>query len=80
MGSPNKLPLLKKAFRLLVKQLRPIDRVSIVVYAGAAGVVLEPTKGDKKAEIINALDQVDAGLNWPTKSQKRTSLRMAIIV
>ncbi|TCK69042.1 Ca-activated chloride channel family protein [Winogradskyella wandonensis] len=61
MGSPNKLPLLKSAFKLLVNQLRKEDKVSIVVYAGAAGVVLEPTSGDKKAKIIAALDNLNSG-------------------
>lgn len=61
MESPNKLPLLKSAFKLLVNQLREKDRVSIVVYAGAAGVVLEPTRGDKKTEIIKALENLHAG-------------------
>lgn len=59
MDSPDKLPLLKSAMRLLVDQLRPEDRVSIVVYAGAAGVVLEPTAD--KAEILEAIKRLDAG-------------------
>ena len=61
MQAPNKLPLLKSAFRLLVSQLRDQDRVSIVVYAGAAGVVLEPTKGSNKNEIMEALGRLEAG-------------------
>ncbi|MBN1387956.1 MAG: von Willebrand factor type A domain-containing protein [Bacteroidales bacterium] len=61
MNSPNKLPLLKSAFRLLVNELRAEDRVSIVVYAGAAGVVLEPTPGNKKQEILEAIDRLNAG-------------------
>lgn len=61
MGSANKLPLLKSAFKLLVNQLREKDKVSIVVYAGAAGVVLEPTRGNNKMEIIKALDQLESG-------------------
>jgi len=61
MSSQNKLPLLKSAFKLLVKQLRKKDKVAIVVYAGAAGVVLEPTSGEKKEEIIAALDNLEAG-------------------
>ncbi|TCP26910.1 Ca-activated chloride channel family protein [Tenacibaculum skagerrakense] len=61
MESSNKLPLLKKAFKLLVNQLRSEDKVSIVVYAGAAGVVLEPTSGDKKEKILNALHNLEAG-------------------
>ena len=61
MGSQNKLPLLKSAFKLLVNQLRGKDKVSIVVYAGAAGVVLEPTSGDNKEKIIEALDNLHSG-------------------
>jgi Ca-activated chloride channel homolog len=61
MSSDNKLPLLKSAFKLLVNQLREEDKVSIVVYAGAAGVVLEPTSGKHKERIISALDKLEAG-------------------
>ncbi|MFD1015082.1 vWA domain-containing protein [Winogradskyella rapida] len=61
MGASNKLPLLKSAFKLLVNQLRAKDKVSIVVYAGAAGVVLKPTSGDQKETILTALDQLHSG-------------------
>ena len=61
MGSPNKLGLLKQAFKLLVNQLREKDKVSIVVYAGAAGVVLKPTSGKHKDKIIEALDNLHSG-------------------
>lgn len=61
MNSPNKLGLLKKGMQLLVKQLRPEDRVSMVVYAGASGVVLEPTPGDQSFRITHALEQLSAG-------------------
>lgn len=61
MNTTNKLPLLKKAFRLLVAQLRPKDKVSIVVYAGAAGVVLKPTSGKNKGKILEALNNLEAG-------------------
>lgn len=61
MNAPSKLPLLKSAFGLLVEQLRKQDKVSIVVYAGAAGVVLEPTSGDNKEAILNALNKLSAG-------------------
>ncbi len=59
MNSPDKLPLLKSAMRLLVGQLRAEDRVSIVVYAGAAGLVLKPTSD--KDEILAAIDRLSAG-------------------
>nr|WP_295925501.1 von Willebrand factor type A domain-containing protein [uncultured Dyadobacter sp.] len=61
MMDQNKLPLLKQAFKLLVDQLRPEDKLSIVAYAGAAGVVLPPTSGSNKADIREALEQLQAG-------------------
>ena len=61
MQSPDKLPLLKQAFAQLVAQLRAQDRVSIVVYAGSAGLVLPPTPGDRRDEILAALDRLEAG-------------------
>ncbi len=61
MSNDNKLPLLKKAFKLLVNQLREKDKVSIVVYAGAAGLVLEPTSGAHKNKINRALQNLEAG-------------------
>ena len=61
MRSPDKLPLLKKAFALLVDQLRPQDRVAIVVYAGAAGLVLPSTPGSDHDKILHALEQLSAG-------------------
>ena len=57
----DKLPLLKKAFALLVEQLRPQDRVAIVVYAGAAGLVLPSTPGDRHSTILAALERLEAG-------------------
>ena len=61
MESPDKLPLLKKAFALLVEQLRAEDRVAIAVYAGAAGLVLPSTPGDAREEILAALENLRAG-------------------
>ena len=61
MDEPDKLPLLKRAFGLLVDQLGENDTVSIVAYAGSAGVVLEPTKGSDKTKILAALDNLAAG-------------------
>ncbi len=61
MGEPNKLPLLKSSFKLLVANLRAIDKIALVVYAGAAGVVLPPTPGNEKGKIIRALDDLEAG-------------------
>jgi len=61
MESPDKLPLLKNAFKLLTNQLTGKDRVAIVVYAGNAGMVLEPTTGDQKYKIRSAIDRLQAG-------------------
>ena len=61
MNSPNKLPLLKSAFQLLTQQMRKEDRVAIVVYAGAAGLVLPSTTGDLKQRILDAIGKLQAG-------------------
>ena len=61
MRPDNKLPLLKKAFALLVDQMRPQDRVAIVVYAGAAGLVLPSTPGNRREKILAAIDELEAG-------------------
>ncbi len=61
MNELNKLPLLKSSLKLLVNELRPTDRVSIVVYAGSAGLVLPSTPGNQKSKIIAALDKLEAG-------------------
>ncbi len=61
MSNANKLPLLKKAFRLLINQLGEQDRVAIVVYAGASGVVLPSTPATEKEKIFASLEQLEAG-------------------
>ncbi len=61
MSSPNKLALLKQGFLKLIDQLRPEDRVAIVVYAGAAGLVLKPTSGQYKATIKCAISKLQSG-------------------
>ncbi len=61
MQAADKLELLKASMKLLAQRLRAQDRVSIAVYAGAAGAVLEPTPGDQSAKIIAALDTLTAG-------------------
>lgn len=61
MQAANKLPLLQKSLKLLVNQLRKEDKVSIVVYAGAAGVVLPSTKGTDRQTIKLAIDKLQAG-------------------
>jgi Ca-activated chloride channel family protein len=61
MNQTNKLPLLKRSLTMLSNQLTSDDQVSIVVYAGASGVVLEPTAGNNKVAIQQALDKLSAG-------------------
>ena len=61
MGGENKLPLLKEALGLLVDTLNQDDRIAIVAYAGAAGLVLPPTPGNNKAAILKAMDNLEAG-------------------
>ena len=61
MNQDNKLPLLIQSLKVLVAQLRNQDKVAIVVYAGAEGLVLPPTSGGEKQTIINALEQLNAG-------------------
>lgn len=61
MNEPNKLPLLRSSFKVLLDQLRPTDKVGIVVYAGSAGMVLPPTSAKEKNKIIEALDKLQAG-------------------
>ncbi|MGD8388532.1 MAG: von Willebrand factor type A domain-containing protein, partial [Desulfobacteraceae bacterium] len=61
MNMPDKLPLLKNAFRMLVDRLDAEDTVALVVYAGSAGTVLEPTPVQQKGKILAALDRLKAG-------------------
>jgi len=61
MDRPNRLPLVKAGLNLLVDQLTAQDRVAIVVYAGAAGLVLPPTPGNEKATIKQAITRLNAG-------------------
>jgi Ca-activated chloride channel homolog len=61
MGQPNKLPLVQSSLKMLTNQLREQDRVAIVVYAGAAGVVLPSTSGRNKTAIKTAIDELQAG-------------------
>ncbi len=60
MNEPNKLPLVKQALRLLVNKLRPDDHVAIAVYAGASGLALPSTPVAHKAEILDAIDRLEA--------------------
>ena len=77
MDQPNKLPLLINAFKLLAGQLEARDRVSLVTYAGNAGVVLEPTPGDQGAKILGALEQLRAGGSTHGAAGIPTAYRLA---
>jgi len=61
MSGPLRLPLVKSSLKMLVDQLRQQDKVTIVVYAGAAGLVLSPTNGSDKTKIKDAIDNLEAG-------------------
>jgi Ca-activated chloride channel family protein len=61
MNAPNRLPLVKRSLEMLVEQLTERDRVAIVVYAGNSGLALPPTRGDAKARILAALNNLEAG-------------------
>lgn len=61
MGCENKLPLLKKALRLLVSELRKEDRISIVIYAGSSGLALPSTKGSQKDKILHVIENLRSG-------------------
>lgn len=61
MNSPQKLPLVKASLRMLVEQMGENDKISLAVYAGAAGLALPPTTGDKKTKILTAIDNLEAG-------------------
>jgi Ca-activated chloride channel family protein len=61
MEDDNKLPLVKSSLKLLTDRLREQDKISIVVYAGNAGLVLPATSGSNKTKIKEAIDQLEAG-------------------
>ncbi|MEC7277766.1 MAG: VWA domain-containing protein [Bdellovibrionota bacterium] len=61
MNATNKLPLLKESLKILLRELEPTDTISLVVYAGAAGVVLEPTPAKDRVKILSALNRLNAG-------------------
>lgn len=77
MDMPNRLPLLKSAFRLLVNNLRDKDSVTIVVYGGVTGVMLKCTSGGEKEKILKVIDELEAGGNTPGESGIRIAYREA---
>ena len=77
MDLPNRLPLLKEAFQLLVKNLRKKDTVSIVVYGGTVGIWLQPTSGDQKQKIIKAIEELTASGDTPGEAAIRSAYEVA---
>ncbi len=77
MDLPNRLPLLKEAFQLFVKNLRSIDKISIVTYGGVVGTWLEPTSGDEKEKINSALELLTAAGDTPGESAIAAAYKLA---
>jgi len=77
MDLPNRLPLLKEAFQLLVKNLRNIDTVSIVTYGGTVGIWLPPTSGREKEKIIESIEKMNASGDTPGEAAIRTAYKLA---
>ena len=77
MDMPNRLPLLKAAFRMLVNNLRNTDTVTIVTYGGTAGVMLQPTSGAEKQKIIEAIEGLTPGGSTPGSSGLKMAYEIA---
>lgn len=77
MDMPNRLPLIKSAFRLLVNNLRDKDSVAIVIYGGATGIMLPTTSGGEKEKIIKAIDELEPGGSTPGESGVRLAYMLA---
>jgi Ca-activated chloride channel homolog len=77
MDMPNRLPLLKAAFQMLVKNLREKDTVSIVMYGGTVGIWLQPTSGAEKEKIITSIEELTASGDTPGESAIMTAYQLA---
>ncbi|MEW6634130.1 MAG: von Willebrand factor type A domain-containing protein [Pseudomonadota bacterium] len=77
MDEPDKLPLVKSAFRLLVNKLKPDDTISIVTYAGEAGTALMPTKVAEKGKILDAIDTLQPGGSTAGEAGIREAYKLA---
>ena len=77
MDMPNRLPLIKAAFQMFVKNLRPIDTVSIVMYGGTVGIWLQPTSGAEKEKIIESIESLTAAGDTPGESAIRAAYKLA---
>jgi Ca-activated chloride channel homolog len=77
MDMPNRLPLLKAAFQLFVKNLRPVDKMSIVMYGGTVGIWLQPTSGAEKEKIARAIEELTAAGDTPGESAILAAYKLA---
>ena len=77
MDLPNRLPLLKEAFQLLIKNLRRQDTVSIVTYGGSVGIWMQPTSGAEKGKISKAIEELTASGDTPGEAAIRTAYKLA---
>jgi Ca-activated chloride channel homolog len=77
MDMPNRLPLVKAAFQMLVKNLRATDTVSIVIYGGAVAVWMQPTSGAEKQKIIQSIEELTASGDTPGESAIRLAYMVA---
>ncbi len=77
MDMPNRLPLLKAAFQLFVKNLRPIDTVSIVTYGGYVQIWLQPTSGQNQKKILESIETLEAYGDTPGESAIRMAYQLA---
>jgi len=77
MDMPNRLPLLKAAFQLFVKNLRAIDTVSIVTYGGTVGIWLQPTSGAEKEKITKSIEELTASGDTPGEAAIMTAYSLA---
>ncbi|RYY94927.1 MAG: VWA domain-containing protein [Chitinophagaceae bacterium] len=77
MDAPARLPLLKAGFKGLVENLRAQDTVSIVVYGGSVEIHLAPTGGDRKADLVRAIDAITCGGSTPGASGIRMAYEVA---
>ncbi|MBS1627105.1 MAG: von Willebrand factor type A domain-containing protein [Bacteroidetes bacterium] len=77
MDKPNRLPLLQAAFNLLVQNLRPVDKISIVTYGGGVHVALAPTTGDNKPKIKDIIDSLYADGDTPGEGAIKTAYAIA---
>lgn len=77
MELQNRLPLVKAAFQMLVKNLRPVDTVSIVIYGGSVAVWMQPTGGAEKQKILQSIEELEASGDTPGESAIKLAYQVA---